>query len=365
MPHYDPEGTTTKEWDIGTEGSPRRATIRDVAAHAGVSRSAVSKVFNAKGGISPATEARIRESARALNWAPSASAAALASDSTRTVGLVIRRGPDLLFADPHFALLIGGVEEILVPAGYGLQLHLIGEDRELERGLYTRLATQRRVDGVLLTESELGDPRHALLDELGLPSVMLGWPDPEEEQRWNVVSAHPSEHRTAYHEAARHLTDLGHRRVAYVSGPERLVHTGYRRREFERELTRNGAELVTRVHLDFSVEQVVEACLSMVDGPRPPTAFAFANDSMALAAIGALSARGIRVPQDISIIGHDNLPTGQWSHPGLTTIAQDLRGMARQAAILLLRQLGDTSLSDEPMSPPRLVIRGTTGPASS
>ena len=270
MPHYDPEGTTTKEWDIGTEGSPRRATIRDVAAHAGVSRSAVSKVFNAKGGISPATEARIRESARALNWAPSASAAALASDSTRTVGLVIRRGPDLLFADPHFALLIGGVEEILVPAGYGLQLHLIGEDRELERGLYTRLATQRRVDGVLLTESELGDPRHALLDELGLPSVMLGWPDPEEEQRWNVVSAHPSEHRTAYHEAARHLTDLGHRRVAYVSGPERLVHTGYRRREFERELTRNGAELVTRVHLDFSVEQVVEACLSMVDGPRPP-----------------------------------------------------------------------------------------------
>ncbi|NED82394.1 LacI family transcriptional regulator, partial [Streptomyces sp. SID11233] len=138
-------------------GRPSQPTILDVAALAGVSKSAVSKVFNNRPGISEATRVRILDAAGKLGWSPSASATALRGERTRTIGLVLGRDADLLTADPYFAELIAGMEQELGPPGYGLQLHLVGDDFVREEEVYERLARERRVDAFVLTESRIGD----------------------------------------------------------------------------------------------------------------------------------------------------------------------------------------------------------------
>ncbi|MDR3375047.1 MAG: LacI family DNA-binding transcriptional regulator [Ancalomicrobiaceae bacterium] len=336
-----------------------RVTINDVAAGAGVSRSAVSKVFNGRSGISPETTERIRAVARDLGWAPSSSAAALASASTRTIGMVTNREPDLLVVDPHFAVLIAGVEEALVAQDFGLQLYMVGEEAAAEEATYRRIAQQRRVDGVLLTESRVDDRRYALLSELRLPAVQMGRPL----EGAKVEAVHPAVGDSGAMEAARYLYDNGHRRIAYVAGPDDRVHTHYRRRAFVGELARLGLGLSHSVTTRFREEDAAAAVLDLMRGDARPTAIMIANDSMAIAAIGALQRAGWRVPDDVSIIGHDDLPFGRWIHPRLTTIEQDLFQLGRASAIRLLQILGRTDQSVPALRSPALIVRESSGPA--
>src|SRR3954454_9863806 len=216
-----------------------RATITDVAALAGVSVAAVSKVVNRRGGISPATADRIMAAVAQLNWATSAAAVALRGARSRTIGLVLRREPDLLAVDPHFAAVISGIESVLSPRSFGLQLYLVGETGEAEAEVYRGLSEQRRVDGALLTESRVGDPRFQLLRDLRLPAVLLG--APEHADPVPAIEAEPQERGVA--EAAQHLYGLGHRRIAYVTGPHDRVHVRQRLDVFRGELKRLGVTL--------------------------------------------------------------------------------------------------------------------------
>lgn len=337
-----------------------RVTIEDVAARAGVSRAAVSKVLNGRKGISEATAARIRAAAEDLQWSPSAAASALRSARSRTVAMVMRRNTDLLVVDPHFAVLVSGAEQVLAPLGYGLQMHLVGESDEAEARVYRMLAEQRRVDGVIAPEIRVDDPRPALFAELGLPAVFLGVP--ADAARSDTVRASAPE--SGLIEAADHLVGLGHRHVAYVSGPDDRVHTGFRRTVFVEALARRGLALSHDVSVDFTEEAAAAAADRLMRLDVPPSAIVFANDTMAIAAIGVLQKAGLSVPGDVSVVGHDDLAFGSWIHPGLTTISQDLQTIAAAGASRLVAQLGERDVTEPVVRNPRLVVRGSTGPAA-
>ncbi|RMI37114.1 LacI family DNA-binding transcriptional regulator [Streptomyces triticirhizae] len=331
----------------------------DVAALAGVSKSAVSKVFNNRDGISPATRERILNAAEKLGWSPSAHAMALRGERTRTVGLVIARGPDLLTADPFFAETVAGLEQELGPAGYGLRLHLIADD-QTELAVYEQLVRERRVDAFLLTDHRVGDARHALLRRLGVPALLIGRP-------WRgepTACVHALELEEAMGAAVTHLTELGHRRIAYVAGPEDRVHSRLRRLQIERTLADHDLRLRTVFDTELSGEGAARVTAElMADPERRPTAILFANDAMALTGIATAQRMGLRVPEDLSVVGHDDHPLGQWLHPRLTTVTQDARQVSRAAAVRLLRLLGEP-VENEPEPPTaRLVVRESTGPA--
>ncbi|WP_062216086.1 LacI family DNA-binding transcriptional regulator [Streptomyces sp. NBRC 109706] len=331
----------------------------DVAALAGVSKSAVSKVFNNRDGISGPTRERILDAAEKLGWSPSAHAMALRGERTRTVGLVIARDPDLLTADPFFAETVAGLEEEFAPAGYGLRLHLVGAG-QAESDCYEQLVRQRRVDAFLLTDHRIGDSRHELLRRLRVPGLLIGRPwqgEPAES-----VHALGLEEATAA--AVDHLIDLRHRRIAYVAGPEDRVHGRLRRVHLEAELGARGLRLRTRLDTELTGEAASHATTALLADPDDrPTAILYPNDAMALTGIATAQRMGLRVPDDVSVIGHDDHPLGQWLHPRLTTITQDARQVSRAAARRLLSLLGEPA--DAAPEPPtaRLVIRESTGPA--
>ncbi|WP_150236495.1 LacI family DNA-binding transcriptional regulator [Nocardiopsis quinghaiensis] len=341
---------------MGARRSGGRPTISDVAALAGVSVSAVSKVVNNKGSIAEPTRRRVLDAVGELQWSPSAAAVALRGARTRAIGMVSRRPPDLLTSDPHFTVLISGIERELAPVDYGLLLHIVGEQEDAERRAYRRLAEERRVDGVILTESLVSDTRFDLLRGLGLPAVLIG--TPWREDPVPVVRA-PHQERGVT-EAVEHLAALGHRRVAYVLGPEDRVHTGFRRRVLEEAALRHGLSPVLLQVSDFTAEAAAVATEESLSLAGRPTAILYANDMMAIAGINAARRRGLEVPRDLSVVGHDDLPLGALVQPRLTTVGQDLVGLGRAAALRLVAELDGTAAEVPAIAPPRLVVREST-----
>ena len=335
-----------------------RPTIRDVAARAGVSTTAVSKVFNDTGRISAPTRERILEAAAALGWQPSATASALKNSRTRTVALVAFRSPDLLGTDPHFTELIGGLESELSPRGYGLLLHLVA-DRAAESATYERLARERRADGFVLTESRIGDPRYALTRRLAMPAVLLGTPYDEDPIPHAALPQPEAGVRAAVH----HLAGLGHRRIAYVAGPDDRVHTVFRRRVFQDAVAEAGLPPAETLTADFTERGAVRATEELLRRPAPPTAIVYANDSMAVCGMGTAQRLGLSVPADVSVIGYDDLPVCRWVHPRLTTVDQHVSQAGAAAARALLALCGERIDTPPLGRPPQLVIRESTGPS--
>ncbi|MFR9724810.1 LacI family DNA-binding transcriptional regulator [Streptomyces sp. MS19] len=347
----------------GRKGAAK-PTIADVAALAGVSVSAVSKVVNGRGSISAPTRQRVLDAADKLRWSPSATAVALRGARTRAIAMVASRAPDVLAADPHFTVLIAGIERELAPADYGLLLHIVGEEPDAEERAYRRLAGERRVDGVILTESRVNDPRFQLLRDLRLPAVLVGEPWPEDA----VPAVGAPGQDVGMKEAVTHLLGLGHRHFAYLAGPEDRVHTAYRRRVFEAALAEAGLRPGWMVTTDFTPQDAASATAALL-GPGSasrPTAILYANDTMAIAGMYAARRLGYDVPGDVSVVGYDDLPMGDVVFPGLTTIGQDLTQLGRAAAAEMFRLL-DVGRADETplpaLTPPRLVVRESTGRA--
>ncbi|UNS95435.1 LacI family transcriptional regulator [Streptomyces tubbatahanensis] len=336
----------------------KRPTIKAVAAAAGVSTAAVSQAFNDKGRLAEATRQRILATAVELGWSPNAPAAALRSARTRTLALVVRRPTDVLGADPHFSELITGIEGELSPRGYGLLLHLVAGVRE-ETALYQRFAAEGRVDGALLTDARADDPRPALVARLRLPAVVLGPPD----AAGPVPSVGLGHQGAGVEEVVAHLSGLGHRRIAYVAGPAELHHTRLRRDAFEAALKAAGLRPWAVLHTDFTEVSATATTEALLAAPDRPTAIVYANDSMAVCGIGAAQRAGLRVPDDLSVVGYDNLPLGHWLHPRLTTVDQQVQRVGGAAARTLLARCGEDVAAPVLEDRPRLVVRESTGPA--
>ncbi|WP_328345570.1 LacI family DNA-binding transcriptional regulator [Micromonospora sp. NBC_00421] len=335
---------------------PSRPTIADVARAAGVSKGAVSFALNGRPGVGEETRTRILAVAASLGWAPSHRARALSVSRAFSVGMVIARPPELLGADPFYPSFIAGVERTLADRGQALVLQVV-PDLSVEEASYRRLANAERVDGVFVLDLRLGDPRIALLAELRLPAVTIGRPD--------VPSDHPAllvDDRPGVAAAVNHLVELGHRRIAHVSGPLHFLHGSVRQQAWEQALAAAGLPTGRSIESDFSAAGGAQATRTLLEGDDPPTAIVYGNDLMAIAGLSIAVQQGIRVPDELSITGFDDTELAGYVNPALTTVRTDPFGWGRAAADALLDLIDGKPEADIPIPPARLIVRGSTAP---
>jgi DNA-binding LacI/PurR family transcriptional regulator len=335
-----------------------RPTINDVATAAGVSKGAVSFALNGRPGISQETRKRILDAAEQLGWAPSPRARALSVSKALAVGLVVARPPEILRADAFFPSFIAGLEAALSPRGHALLLQVAEHD---DHAAYRRLVQEGRVDGVFVTDLQVDDGRPALLEELGLPAVIIG-PDVASQSRQRQ-SGLGVDDAPGIKAAVEHLVSLGHRDIAHVSGPLELVHGRSRRRAWADARMDAGLPEGTCVEADFSAESGARAMDTLLAQEKRPTAVVFANDLMAMAGLSLALSRGVSVPGDLSVTGFDDIEISAHLQPSLTSVHTDVVAWGRAAATRLLQLIDVEEPTPADLPDARLVVRSSTGPS--
>src|SRR5664280_1632063 len=331
-------------------------TITDVARIAGVSKAAVSFALNDRPGVAADTRARILAVARDLGWTPSLRGRALSVSRALAVGLVIARTPETLGADPFFGYFISGIETVLSERGYALMLQVVG-DEQSEHESYRQLAANGRVDGVFLTDMRVDDLRPQLLEDLGLPTVVIG-PVPRNGP-WSAVNI---DDQLGIVAAVEHLVALGHQRIAHVSGPSELVHSVSRRTAWMRAVSDAGLPPGPCITADFSAQGGADATTALLGLNEPPTAIVYANDLMAIAGMSTAISLGVEVPGQLSVTGFDDAPLSAYIQPALTTVRTDVVGWGRAAAEQLLSVVDREAVREIDLPAPEFVIRASTAP---
>ncbi|MBQ0891371.1 LacI family DNA-binding transcriptional regulator [Streptomyces anthocyanicus] len=334
----------------------KQPTIADVAQRAGVSRTSVSFALNDRPGIAQETKKRILTAAAELGWTPSRPARALSLGKAGAFGLVLAREPEDIGADLFFPAFIAGVEVVLGERGDGLMVHVTTPDRE--RSVYERLAADRRVDGVLLTDLRHDDPRPALVHELGLPAVVVG------QSEWSDgLTSVSLDDRPAYVDALRRLAELGHRRIAHVEGPQAFRHAHRRRSAWEETLRDLGLPESPVLPGGFTAEGGARATRELLTLPEPPTAIVYGNDLAATAGLSVAQELGVPVPERLSVVGYDDTPLTRYTHPPLSSARADARGWGEAAARALDGVLAGEEVAHIVLPPAEFVPRASIGPA--
>ncbi len=332
-----------------------KPTISDVAARAGVSKGAASFALNDKPGVSAETRDRVVQAAKDLGFTPSATAKALASRRSDALGLILTREPEMLGSDPFFPPFIAGVESVIAPGGRALTLRFVQPDQEEEA--YADVARAKRVDGVIVADLRVDDPRPRLLADLNLSFVTLNRPI--------VPSTGPAvclDDRQGVRDAVEHLVGLGHRDIGHVAGPGDYLHAIERRDEWARVLTAAGLPISEPVEADFTAAGGAGATEELLDRPTPPTAILYANDLMAMAGMAVAYRRGLNVPADLSIVGYDDAELAAHLHPPLSTIRTNAYEWGRAAATTLIDLLDGKHPDDVHLAPATFIARASTGP---
>ncbi|WDV50248.1 LacI family DNA-binding transcriptional regulator [Streptomyces coeruleorubidus] len=329
-----------------------KVTITEIARQAGVSVPTVSRVVNGRSDVSPQTRARVEDLLRRYGYRKRP-----AAPGTRAALL------DLVFNNldsPWAVEIIRGVEEVAHAAGVGTVVSAIhgrsGDAREWMRNLRARAS-----DGVILVTSALEPTLHEELRILGVPLVVVDPAGSPALEAPTIGAANWSGGMAA----TEHLLSLGHRRIGLIAGPPRLLCSRARLDGYRAALEGAGIALDESLVVpgDFRPESGFTACDTLLSLPEPPTAVFAASDQMALGAIEALRRRGLRVPQDMSVVGFDDLPEVRWSAPPLTTVRQPLADMGKLAVRTVLQLTRD----QQPDSPrvelgTDLVVRASTAP---
>jgi LacI family transcriptional regulator len=329
-----------------------RVTIRDVAARSGVSANTVSRVLNGKQDVNAATRARVQAVINELGFRPNNLARSLLRRHSRTIGHVVTD-----CTNPNTAQQIRAVQDVTSREGYSVVLFDTNErtDRQAES---LHLLEEQVVDGVILTPARSHDDGLARFVARGNRLVLLN-----RDVDGLDVDRVMIDNRAGAHAAIRHLLDLGHRRIAYVTGRreistvwERLA--GYQDALGEYDIALD-PKLVCRVEID--PEAAAEATRRLLERRRRPTAIFTYNDLMAVGALVAIREAGLRVPEDVSLVGHDDILYAPYLQVPLTTVAQPTREMGETAARLLVERLrGDAGPPRSIVLQPRLVVRAST-----
>ncbi|WP_217624379.1 LacI family DNA-binding transcriptional regulator [Streptomyces sp. TRM64462] len=327
-----------------------KVTITDIAREAGVSVPTVSRVVNGRSDVSPSTRARVEDLLRTHGYRRRATA-----PGDRAALL------DLVFNDldsPWAVEVIRGVEEVAHAAGMGTVVSAIhgrsGDARQWMRNLRARAS-----GGVILVTSVLEPVLHEELRRLGVPLVVV---DPAGSPALDAPTVGATNWAGGL-AATEHLLHLGHRRIGFVAGPPRLLCSRARLDGYRAALESAGVTVDENLVVpgDFYHASGFTGCNTLMDLEDPPTAVFAASDQMALGAIEALRLRGLRVPEDMSVVGFDDLPEVRWSSPPLTTVRQPLVEMGKTAVRTVLRLAGEEEL-DAPRVElaTELVVRAST-----
>ncbi|MGI3785095.1 MAG: LacI family DNA-binding transcriptional regulator [Janthinobacterium lividum] len=343
-----------------------RTTISDVARAAGVSKGAASKALNGHKGVSEATRARVHDAAAALGWSANAAARALSGAKAGAVGWALLRSPKSGSVDPYFVEMFSGVELELASTDLSLIVKLVStHEQEIE--LYRRWAAERRVDGVMLTDIFVDDPRPQLLQELELPLVMFSTgsrgavPDPGVPFVWADLSG-------SVDALLDHAWSLGHQRIGWIEGDPAKAAPGLRERLSATWAGQHDAEITT-LFTDHSPEQGAAAALELLARDRPPTFIVFDNDVMALKGLSVCLQAGLSVPGDISLASFVDSPLCAASNPALTALQHPIADQGRAMTRRLIEVISTGDVTDEgtdegrEVPTPTLVARQSTGRA--
>lgn len=336
----------------------RRVTSRHVAERAGVSRTTVSFVLNGVGSgkVSAATQERVLQAARDLGYVPDAAARSLVSGKTATMGLLIARSRHIP-VDAFIPLSLRGLSHVCQGAGF----RLIVETSDVGGAgyNYAELVDSRKVDGLVVLNADPADDRLTGLIDRGFPLVLIGGhPD----QRVATVSVDSVAGMRAVTE---HLVRLGHREIAFIHYREVTGTTmGGRLAGYRAALEAVGIEPRPRLVRsgDFSAESGHAAMMSLLAERPRLSAVVCGNDTIAIGAMSAIARSGMYVPDDIAVVGFDDIPLARFTVPALTTVRLPAEEMARRAGEMAMRLINGGDLSSYRVRlPTELVVRQSSG----
>jgi DNA-binding LacI/PurR family transcriptional regulator len=326
---------------------PRRTTLADVAAAAGVSTALVSIVMRNAPGASPASRARVLEQAERLGYRPDSRARLLRSDRSRLLGVVFG------VQDAFHGDVVTGLYDAASRAGYELTLSAFTPGRDEHRAIGSLL--QDRCEALILL-SHTSPVRELAELAARMPTVVLMRP-----VRDRAVDVVRTDDRRGLHQAVDHLVELGHRRIAHIDGA-RALSSADRRRGYREAMRRHGLTAAIQVLPGGPLDDdgTVAARELLAD---PPTAITVFNDRSATGVLDTLRRAGLDVPGDISVVGYDDSSVARFRHVALTTVAQDAATLTELAVQRAIDRIdGQPVQHRELIVPPHLVIRGTTGP---
>jgi len=330
------------------------ATIVDVAREAGVSFSTVSRVINNNKHVRPETRERVLNAMMRLGYMVNQQARSLAGGRSQVIGLLV---PDV--GNGYIGEIIRGVDEELAAAQYELMLYTTHRRRTKE-SVYVATLARGLADGLLLV---VPDDPGAYLDSLAqqnFPYVLV--------DHQGTNEACPAVGATNWqggYDATTYLIQLGHRRIGFITGNQRLGSAVDRLAAYRAALADHGIDFdpALVVEGDFQQPSGYQGACALLALPDPPTAIFASNDIMAFGAMEAVRNHNLRIPEDVSVLGFDDIPQAAHVHPGLTTIRQPLEQMGRLATRMLLKKIGDPDFAGERIElPTTLVIRESCQP---
>jgi DNA-binding LacI/PurR family transcriptional regulator len=268
---------------------------------------------------------------------------------------VLARPARTIALEPFFMEFIAGAELELATHSVALTIQLV-RDVEEEMAVYRRWWGERRVDGVLMVDLRVQDPRVDELSRLGLPAVIVGGPLEN-----HAIPAVWHDEGEVVVEAVEYLAALGHTRIAHVTGVGEFVHTVQRAEAFRRITGELGLEGDV-VESDYSAESGARLTRRLLSSPRRPSAILFDSDLLAVTGLGVAQQMGFVVPDDISIIGWDDSLISQVVHPPLTAITRDIEAYGVAVARHLLAAIDHRATTDVETEAGALTTRGSTGP---
>ncbi|MBV8700541.1 MAG: LacI family DNA-binding transcriptional regulator [Bradyrhizobium sp.] len=334
--------------------APSRPTIKDVASRCGVHPSTVSRALSPAMShlVADDVAKRIRATAAALGYRPNITAAGLRTGRSGLVGVL---APDI--ADPNFPPVLGGVAEALHEAGYATIVVDVGP-----HGSPVELADRliaRGVDCLVLATVSLHDPVVEHCIDASIPVVLVNRTD-----AGKLVPSVASDDEAGIRLAVDHLLALGHRRIGHVAGPQDISTGVLRRAGFEAGMAQAGVpgeEIAVEAAPGYTREAGRAAALRLLERRPDLTAIVAANDLLALGVYDALAERGLNCPNEVSVVGHNDMPYLDMLSPPLTTVRIAQREMGDRAARLLLAQIRDPDARhDHVVLAPQLIVRGST-----
>ena len=328
------------------------ATMKDIARLAGVSTSTVSHVINKSRFVSDEIAERVNNAAQQLNYAPSALARSLKMNRTKTIGMLVTTS-----TNPFFGEVVKGVERSCYHQGYNLILcNTEGDNQRMKASINTLL--QKRVDGLLLMCSTLEGERLNVFDRYpDIPIVVMDWGP--------ILFASDKIQDNSLqggYMAAKHLIECGHKEIGCITGPlirhqAQMRYEGYKRALAEAGIAINPDWIVES---DFECEGGYQAFEKLYQRGKLPSALFVSNDMMAMGVIQAASQRGLRVPDDLSLIGYDDVHIAKFMTPALTTIHQPKYRLGKAAVDTLLYRLENPDTTAQVVQlEPTLVVRNS------
>lgn len=324
-----------------------KLTLEQIAKLSGVSRSTVSRVINNHPSVKPHVRQRVMEVIAETGYHPDPAARSLASRRSGIIGLVIPRAVQSLFTDPYYPRLTQGVAQACNANDYTLSLFLFHTEDE-EQKLYPRVLRTGLMDGLIVSASQIGDPLIRQLIDNCVPFVMVGRPND-----LPGVSFVNVDNAVGVYTAISHLIRLGYKRIATITGPLNTT-VGLDRRQGYLDALNDRNRSIDEtliVEGDFTELGGHAAMQRLI--PHQPDVVLIASDTMAFGALRALREAGLSVPENVAVVGFDDLPTSALADPPLTTIRQPIRRVGAQAVETLI-----DILTNGP-EPPRRIILST------